>query len=87
MEQEIKSILKKPNNEADVAQERPCRSTRGSAKKVTWKPNATLVDICYLPEAKRNERINVAKGVVMKADFKIESCCMKFCDDSCSKES
>ena len=80
-----RSILKK-NNDAEV-QEGPRRSTRGQAKRVTIAPEKTLVDIRYLPEANRNERINVAKGVVMKADFKIESCCMKFCDDSCSKES
>ena len=61
MEDEMKpkSTLKGPE-----VQERPCRVTRGNSKKVSWKPESTLVDIFYFENNPR-ERNNSAKGVFM----------------------
>ena len=60
-EKKPKSILKGPKAEV---QERPCRVTRGNTKKVSWKPESTLVDIFYF-ENNPIERSNCAKDVFM----------------------
>ena len=62
-EKKPKSIMKGPNIETEV-QERPCRFTRGNTKKVSWKPESTLVDIFYFENNPR-ERSNSAKGVFL----------------------
>ena len=63
-EKKPKSILKGPGGSGPEVQERPCRVTRGNTKKVSWKPESTLVDIFYFENNPR-ERSNSAKGVFL----------------------